>query len=303
LVDFGSFWKMVSPMPVRYLDPKNDIVFKKIFGEHPKILKSFLNGLLPLGPGELITELEYLPIEQVPEVPLLKNSSVDVKCTDEHGRIFIVQMQLCWTTAFMQRVLFNASKAYVRQLPRGDNYSLLRPVMGLSIVDAVMDPKTVEYYHHYRLVNIADSDKVIEGLQLVFIELAKFQPKAEEQQQLRDAWLQFLRDTGNSKLTSKVTAVAPEIAEAMALATEASFTPAELEAYDKYWDAVSSERTLIGGAKAEGLAEGEARGEAKEILKGQAIGRSEERSLLRQKLMNKGMSEAEIEELLARDVS
>ena len=27
----------------RYLDPKADVVFKKIFGEHPKLLISFLN--------------------------------------------------------------------------------------------------------------------------------------------------------------------------------------------------------------------------------------------------------------------
>jgi predicted transposase/invertase (TIGR01784 family) len=280
----------VPTMPVRYLDPKNGIVFKKIFGEHPRILKSFLNGLLPLGPGELITELEYLPIEQVPEVPFLKNSSVDVKCVDERGHVFIVEMQLCWTNAFMQRVLFNASKAYVRQLPRGDNYSLLRPVMGLSIVDAVMYSNTAEFYHHYQLVNLANTEQVIEGLQLVFIELVKFDPRAQEQKQLRDAWLRFLKETGDASPPSGLAAAAPEIAEAMALATEASFTPAELEAYDKYWDVVSSERTLIGGARAEGFEEG--------ASKGLVEGRAQERDQLRQKLKAKGMSDEEIDGLL-----
>jgi hypothetical protein len=33
---------------VRYLDPKNDLTFKKVFGQHPHLLKSFLNALLPL---------------------------------------------------------------------------------------------------------------------------------------------------------------------------------------------------------------------------------------------------------------
>ncbi|MDR1154357.1 MAG: Rpn family recombination-promoting nuclease/putative transposase, partial [Bacteroidales bacterium] len=32
----------------RYLDPKNDLPFKRIFGEHPNLLKSFLNALMPL---------------------------------------------------------------------------------------------------------------------------------------------------------------------------------------------------------------------------------------------------------------
>ena len=32
---------------MRYLDPKNDLAFKKVFGQHPHLLKSFLNALLP----------------------------------------------------------------------------------------------------------------------------------------------------------------------------------------------------------------------------------------------------------------
>jgi hypothetical protein len=50
----------------RYLDPKADVVFKKIFGEHPNILISFLNAVLPLAPDNPIVELSYLPNEQFP---------------------------------------------------------------------------------------------------------------------------------------------------------------------------------------------------------------------------------------------
>jgi hypothetical protein len=46
---------------MRYLDPKNDLTFKKVFGEHPHLLRSFLNALLPLAPGQEIVSLEYLP--------------------------------------------------------------------------------------------------------------------------------------------------------------------------------------------------------------------------------------------------
>ena len=97
----------------RYLDPKTDIVFKKIFGQHPELLKSFLNAVLPLRRMRLIISLEYLPSEQVPVIPAFKYTVVDVKCTDQQGRVFIVEMQIQWTTSFMQRMLFNASKAYV----------------------------------------------------------------------------------------------------------------------------------------------------------------------------------------------
>jgi predicted transposase/invertase (TIGR01784 family) len=137
-------------MAKRYLDPKNDLVFKRIFGEHPHILRSCLNALLPLSDEEQIVSLEYLPAEQVPQIPTRKNSIVDVRCVDKNGRQFIVEMQMNWTSAFMQRMLFNASKAYVRQLDKSEKYALLQPVIGLSLLDDIFDKKTAEFYHHYQ---------------------------------------------------------------------------------------------------------------------------------------------------------
>lgn len=81
----------------QYLDPKADIVFKKIFGDHPHLLISFLNAVLPLEADELIVELSHLPTEQVPEIPEFRRTIADVKCKDCKGRIFIVELQMNWT--------------------------------------------------------------------------------------------------------------------------------------------------------------------------------------------------------------
>ena len=96
----------------RYLDPKNDLTFKRIFGGHPDLVLNFLNALMPFAPDKLINEVEYLPAEQVPDVPGKKNSIVDVKCKDKSGRVFIIEMQMLWTDDFTNRLVFNASKAY-----------------------------------------------------------------------------------------------------------------------------------------------------------------------------------------------
>lgn len=48
---------------MRYLDPKADLTFKRVFGEHPDLVISFLNALLPLHPGQEVREIEYLPTE------------------------------------------------------------------------------------------------------------------------------------------------------------------------------------------------------------------------------------------------
>lgn len=78
---------------MRYLDPKADLTFKKVFGEHEDLVISLLNALLPLRADEEVIEVEYLPAELVPDNPLRKNSIVDVRCVDAVGRQFIVGMQ------------------------------------------------------------------------------------------------------------------------------------------------------------------------------------------------------------------
>ena len=159
----------------RYLDPKTDVVFKKIFGDHPHLLKSFLNAVLPLATDNPIIELSYLPAEQVPHIPTFKRTIADVKCTDAKGRVFIVEMQIDWTESFKQRLLFGTSQAVVKQLEKGENYKLLQPVYGLGIVADIFDRSTPEWYHHYQLVKRGDNaNNVIEHLQLLFIELPKF---------------------------------------------------------------------------------------------------------------------------------
>jgi predicted transposase/invertase (TIGR01784 family) len=99
-------------MKRRYLDPKNDIPFKRVFGENPDLFKSFLNAEMPFEENQYIESLEYLPTELVPDNPAKKDSIVDVRCKDNFGRQFIVEMQMYWNTSFSNRMVFNSCKAY-----------------------------------------------------------------------------------------------------------------------------------------------------------------------------------------------
>ena len=96
------------------------------------------------------------------------DSVVDVRCMDMRGRQFIVEMQMIWTPAFQQRVLFNASKAFVRQLDKGRQYESLQPVYSLNLVNEVFMPDLPdEFIHNYNVVHEYHSGRVIEGLPLM----------------------------------------------------------------------------------------------------------------------------------------
>lgn len=266
-----------------YLDPKTDIVFKKIFGEHPKLLKSFLNAVLPLPKDGLIESLEYLPSEQVPLIPSFKYTVVDVRCTDQKGQIFIVEMQIQWTLGFKQRMLFNASKAYVTQLEKGEDYELLRPVYGLGLINTIFDKESLNWYHHYKMVNVQKPEVEIKDLQLVFIELPKFKAQHYSDKKLQILWLRFMSELNEKSLEVPTEWLAvPEIKQAVQLAKEAAYTPAELLSYDQYWDAISIEKTLVKGAEIKGRQEGLVEGDLKA------------KQMIARNLLAKGLSISEV---------
>jgi predicted transposase/invertase (TIGR01784 family) len=177
-------------------------------------------------------------------------------------------MQIDWTDCFKQRLLFGASHAIVKQLNKGDLYQLLQPVYGLGIIADVWNKQGSDWYHHYRLVKTGEkAEDVIEHLQLVFIELPKFKPNSREGKRLRLLWLRFFREIDeNTTEVSQELLDVPEIREAVELAEQAAYTPAELSAYETYWDSIRTERSLMQGRYDEGKAEGEAK-KAREIAK------------------------------------
>lgn len=299
---------------MRYLDPRADLTFKRIFGEHKDLVISLLNALLPLDDDHLVESVEYIPVEMVPDNPLKKNSIVDVRCHDQDGRQFLVEMQMIWSKEFMQRVLFNASKAYVRQLDKKEDYNLLQPVYSLNLVNDVFMDDIPEYYHHYDIVNVEHTDKRIEGLHLIFVELPKFKPHTFSERKMQILWLRFLTEMGDVRIVPQEFLANPEVKKAVDILEESSYTDAQLNGYDKFWDIVRTERTYINAAirkgmsegRAEGFEQGRAKGRAEGMAHGMAQGRAEgEKSALYkvvERMRAMGLNDSQIAEATGMDL-
>ena len=188
-------------------------------------------------------------------------------------------MQMNWTEDFKNRVLLNASKAYVIQLDKSKDIKLLQPVYSLNFVNDHFE-KSVEmaneYYHHYKIVNVQHTDKQIKGLEFVFIELPKFKPQNRAEKKLQDLWLRFLTEIDELTQEAPEELLADEvIREAMEYMKVAAFTKEQLYAYDQYKIDVLTVRGMFSSIKNEGLAEGRAKGLAEGRTKGLAEGRAE----------------------------
>ena len=230
----------------KYLDPKADVTFKKVFGEHKNLVISLLNALLPLEDGKQVESIEYLPTELVPRTPTSKNTIVDVRCEETGGRKFIVEMQMNWTADFRERVLFNASKAYVRQLDKSEQFNLLQPVYALNFVNKIFEPDMEGYYHYYRMVHSQDSGKVLEGMHLVFIELPKFKAKNLTEKKMQVLWLRFLTEIDEKSRRAPAELLEnPQTNQALEILEESAYSEAEMLDYDRYWDQVRRDKALM----------------------------------------------------------
>ena len=264
----------------RYLNPKADLTFKLLFGEHPDLVMSLLNALLPLEAGREIERVEYATSEMIPDNPGKKNSIVDVRCHDNQGREFIVEMQLYWSDEFRQRVMLNASKAVVKQAGTGEDYSLIQPVYSLNLVNEGLnlgdEVGPDEYYHHYAVVNVEHTDRVLEGFHFVFIDLKKFTPKTVAEKKMAVLWLRFLTEIDeHTQQVPEELLENPDTRKALQILEKSAFTDGQLQAYSDFWMALVDERVLREGSYRKGIAEGEAKGMAKGREEGMAKGLAE----------------------------
>ncbi len=281
---------------MKYLIPKADLTFMKVFGEHPDLVISFLNSLLPFERvDEEITWVEYLnPEDLISQNPLWQDNIMDVRCRDRAGRQFIVEMQMMWTSAYKQRVLFNASKAYVSQLEKGGDYELLQPVYSLNLVNDTFSD-SADYYHDFKIVEEAETKEVIEGLRFIFIELPKFTPKNYGDKKMQVLWLRYLTEINeHTREVPGELLENPEINKAVSQLEESAFSEAQLLGYDRFWDMVSTAKMQISSSRREahekGLAEGRAEGRAE----GLEQGRAEERLSIARMMKAQGLSAEKI---------
>jgi hypothetical protein len=262
-----------------FADLKNDFIFRRIFGTHPDILRGLLNDLLERRGEAAIVSLEYLPGEQLPLIEGAKLSILDVRCHDGAGTTFVVEMQLIHHPGFINRVVYNACKAYAGQLKAGDWYTTLTDVVAISICDFELWPDArqdqkqlprVPMLSRWNMAERASKNHGLMQVQYAFLELPKM-PSQRPEAPGADLWAWLFVHA--PELTEVPADLAPgPYGAALELANQAKFTAAELQAYEKARDEIRQVLEIAAARWAEGLAEGEIKGEIKGFAKGETAG-------------------------------
>ncbi|MBK8805622.1 MAG: Rpn family recombination-promoting nuclease/putative transposase [Bacteroidales bacterium] len=183
---------------MKFVDIKNDIAFRKIFGNENKkeILISFLNAVLKLENQNKIKTITLLNPFQLPKIQGLKVTVIDVKATDEKGNIFIIEMQLTDKKRLDKRIQYYGAKGYSSQIDSGDEYLKLKPMIFIGILDFEYFDSP-NYISRHLIMDSETGERKFKDLEFNFIELQKFTKGIKQIDNLVDKWIYFIKNAEN----------------------------------------------------------------------------------------------------------
>ena len=150
----------------------------------------------------------------------------------------------------------------------------------------VFDKESPDWYHHYKIINVEKPERVLEGLEMIFLELPKFTPRDWSERKLGVLWLRYLKEVDEYiKEVPEGLIGDPDIEHALELAQESGYTEGQLDTYDKYVDSIRSHNTLMKDARNAGLKEGLVIGKEEGLKEGQERAKKE----LAKKLLDSGV--------------
>lgn len=254
----------------KFLDPKNDFAFRRIFGSerNKDILIHFLNDMITFKESSPIVDVTFLKTNQDPEIASQKTSIVDILCKDTKGNQYIVEMQVAKEKGFTKRAQYYAAKAYVGQAAIGGEYHNLKEIIFLAISDFIMFPNKDSFKSDHVILDRNSHENDLKDFSFTFLELPKFNQTIDELDNITSKWMYFLKhadDTSESQ-SAQIIGGDPIIERAYQELNRFSWNEEELRTYDQTEKYEGSYIASMAQKFDEGKAEGEQIGIEKEKI-------------------------------------
>ena len=229
-----------------FQNPRTDVAFKKLFGDAAKtdIIISFLNSILDRKNGNRIARVVVRDPGNSPKAMFYKETAVDIRCTDQKGRTYIVEMQVVKEIDFAARSQFYSANCLAQQLKEGTSYGHLMPVIFVGVLNFNLFPET-DYLSHHIVVDTKTKVNNLKHLEWHFIELPKFDKKLEDIDTIADKWIYLLKNAQDLRMIPDELKKPAALAEAMEVLERHRWSDADLYDYEKYWDNERSKKSQL----------------------------------------------------------
>ncbi|WP_265042605.1 Rpn family recombination-promoting nuclease/putative transposase [Wolbachia endosymbiont (group A) of Sphecodes monilicornis] len=279
----------------KFLDPKNDVSFKRIFGteKNRDILIHFLNDILGFTGKNEIKDIEFLSTIQDPDIAAKKQSIVDVLCRDSTGAQYICEMQVAKTKGFEKRAQYYAAKAYSRQADKGDQYHNLKEIIFIAIADCVLFPNKSEYKSKHTIRDEDTNEHDLKDFYFIFIELPKFPKNKEDQlENIVEKWVYFFRyaDETSEEELEKIIGSDVIIKKAYEELNRFNWSEKEFIAYEQEIKRILDEQAVLAQKLDDATEKGREEGKEEGIQIGHEKGRKAEKIEVAKNSLKAGVS-------------
>jgi predicted transposase/invertase (TIGR01784 family) len=261
------------------IDPKVDFAFKLMLGspEHPAVTIHFLNAILQL--KSPVTEVQILnPIHEKKDRSEDKIVVLDILARDSLGRRFNVEMQTTRQVDLPRRLLYYSSLTYGRQIGQGQNYTDLRPVISICVLNEIIFARATHprYHHSFRLRCDQEDLVFTNDFEFHTLELPKFTPSSDNigGLQAEEKWLYLLRHA-ESMDSDQLSAllVDPPYQEAIGVLDMISKNPEDRQFYDARLKFLRDQQSQLNAAMQEGINKGREEGREEGLERGELRGK------------------------------
>lgn len=172
----------------------NDYLFRAVLQKNNTVLKGLICSLLHLSGKQVRSVTIQNPIELGKTIGA-KTFILDVKVILNDAALINLEMQVINHDFWPERSLSYLCRSF-DSLNKGENYSSVKPVIHISILDFTLFPAYPEFYSSYMLLNVKNNTIYSDKFRLSVVNLNQIELATEEDKLYQiDYWAQLFKAT------------------------------------------------------------------------------------------------------------
>lgn len=172
------------------MKPKIDFAFKEIM-MNEKARIGFLSAILKLNPVDIKkTELLNTNLRKLHEDE--KQGILDVRILLNNATEIDIEIQLSMLSVWADRALFYLAKMYTEQIRPGQNYSVFKKCVSISILDFTLFPDNTDFYSCFHIREDSRHTLYTDKMEFHVLELPKLPDKLKEDSGDILLWAKFI---------------------------------------------------------------------------------------------------------------
>lgn len=195
----------------------NDVFFKSLLCDdrHKELTLNFLNSILNRTGDEAFYDIEFLDKEIDPIIEAGKVSILDIRAKMNDDTYVNVEVQIAKPVDMKKRAMFYWSKLYSYQIGKGEDYSLLKDVISINLLNFILFKEHKRCHSSCHITDDFDKNTVIKDFEMHFIELPKFKISDIKRLKKSEKWFALFSNRCTDEELEEIAMSEPSIKKAL----------------------------------------------------------------------------------------